>query len=187
VRLIAATRDPTPLKPASTWYLATSFPLAHVSTEQVYELYRLREWIEHFYKPVKHELGWADDQLRTEQAIVRHWQLVLLAYTFSLLVGTVPTATAPPTTAAPTSTATDPSPTAEATGGGKIGPRPSPRVRGRVVWTATLRRVRSWLCPWAHLQRYWTRWSRAGPPPELAALLAHVAHSLPLEAPAAPT
>src|SRR5262249_9773368 len=45
------------------------------------------------YKPVKHELGWADYQVRAEQAIVRHWQLVLLAYTCSLLVGTLPTAT----------------------------------------------------------------------------------------------
>jgi hypothetical protein len=28
--------------------------------------------------------------MRTERAIVRHWQLVLLAYTFSLLVGALP-------------------------------------------------------------------------------------------------
>jgi SRSO17 transposase len=120
VRLIAATLDPTQLKPESTWYLATSFPLAQVSTEQVYELYRLRDWIEHFYKPVKHELGWADYQMRTEQAIVRHWQLVLLAYTFSLLVGTVPTA--PPEPVASSSPASS-STHQTATGGGKIGAR----------------------------------------------------------------
>jgi len=90
VRLIAATLDPTRLKPESTWYLATSLPLAQVSAEQVDEIYRLRDWIEHFYKPVKHELGWADYQLRPERAIVRHGQLVLLAYTFSLLVGAAP-------------------------------------------------------------------------------------------------
>jgi hypothetical protein len=48
VRLIAATLDPTRLKPESIWYLATSFPLAQVSAEQVYERYRLRDWIEHF-------------------------------------------------------------------------------------------------------------------------------------------
>ena len=89
----------------------------------MYDRYRLRDWIEHFYKPVKHELGGADYQMRTEQAIVRHWQLVLLAYTFSLLVGALPTA-------APASTATDPSTPPQATGGGKIGPRPYPRVRG---------------------------------------------------------
>jgi SRSO17 transposase len=79
VRLIAATLDPRRLKPESTWYLATSLPQAQVSAEQVYEIYRLRDWIEHFYKPVKHELGWADYQVRPERAIVRHWHLVLLA------------------------------------------------------------------------------------------------------------
>jgi SRSO17 transposase len=90
MRLVAATLDPTQLKPESTWYLATSLPLSQVSAEQVYEIYRLRDWIEHFYKPVKHELGWADYQMRPERAIVRHWQLVMLAYTFSLLVGAPP-------------------------------------------------------------------------------------------------
>jgi SRSO17 transposase len=116
VRLIAATLDPARLKPESTWYLATSLPLAQVRAEQVYEIYRLRDWIEHFYKPVKHELGWADYQVRSEQAIVRHWQLVLLAYTFSLLVGAVPTAAR--ATPAPT-----PSPPSETMGGKKIGAR----------------------------------------------------------------
>ena len=90
VRLIAATLDPATLKPESTWYLATSLPLPEVSAEQVYEIYRLRDWIEHYYKPVKHELGWADYQMRPERAIVRHWQLVMLAFTFSLLVGALP-------------------------------------------------------------------------------------------------
>jgi hypothetical protein len=120
VRLVAATLDPATLKPESTWYLATSLPLREASPEQVYALSRLRDWIEHFYKPAQHELGWADYQVRPERAIVRHWQLVLLAYTFSLLVGALPT----------TALAASPSPTAEATGGEKIGPRPSPRVRG---------------------------------------------------------
>src|SRR5260370_34650485 len=96
-------------------------PSGQAGAEQVYEIYRLRDWIEHYYKPVKHELGWADYQLRPERAIVRHWQLVLLAYTCSLLVGALPTA---PSAATPPSTAP------EATGGGKIGPRPSSRVRG---------------------------------------------------------
>ena len=90
VRLIAATLDPVQLTPESSWYLATALPLAQVSAEQVYELYRLRDGIEHYYKPVTHELGWADYQVRPERALVRHWQLVLLAYTFSLLVGALP-------------------------------------------------------------------------------------------------
>jgi len=112
VRLVAATLDPRQLKPESTWYLATSFPLAEVGAEQVYEIYRLRDWIEHYDKPVKHELGWTDYQMRPERAIVRHWQLVMLAYTFSLLVGAVP-ASLPETPA-----------------GGKIGASPRQRVRG---------------------------------------------------------
>jgi hypothetical protein len=95
VRLIAATIDPATLKPESTWYLATSLSLEEASPAGVYEWYRLRDWIEHFYKPVKHELGWADYQMRPERAIVRHWQLVLLAYTFSLLVGALPPIAAP--------------------------------------------------------------------------------------------
>jgi Transposase DDE domain len=88
VRLVAATLDPRQLKPESTYYLATS--LAQVSAKQVDEIYRLRDWIERYYKPVKHELGWADYQMRSERAIVRHWQLVMLAYTFSLRVGALP-------------------------------------------------------------------------------------------------
>ncbi|HEX9414797.1 MAG TPA: transposase, partial [Ktedonobacterales bacterium] len=122
VRLIAATLDPATLTPESTWSLATALPLREASPEQVYALYRLRDWIEHFYTPAKHELGWADEQVRPERAIVRHWHLVLLAYTCSLLVGALPT---PPTAT------TDPSPPPETTGGGKIGPRPSSRVRIR--------------------------------------------------------
>lgn len=90
VRLIAATLDPTKLTPESTWFLVTSLPLREASPEQVYELYRLRDWIEHYYKPAKHELGWADYQVRPERAIVRHWHLVMLAFTFSLLVGARP-------------------------------------------------------------------------------------------------
>jgi len=96
-RPVAATLDPRQLKPESTWYLATSLPLVEVSAERVYELYRLRDWIARFYKPAKHELGWAEYQLRPERAIVRHGQLVLLAYTFSLLVGALPPS--PPETA----------------------------------------------------------------------------------------
>src|SRR5262249_27449531 len=51
-------------------------------------------------------------QMRPERAIVRHWQLVLLAYTFSLLVGALP-----------------PSPQ-ETADGGKIGATSQRRVRG---------------------------------------------------------
>jgi hypothetical protein len=56
---------------------------------------------------------------------VRHWQLVLLAFTFSLLVGTLPGLASSTTTAAPTAVPNQPA------AGGKIGARRRPqRVRG---------------------------------------------------------
>ncbi len=73
---------------------------------------------------------------------------------------------------------------APASGTASVGQGQSARSGSRVVWNQALRRVRAWLCPWAQLQRDWTRWASAAPPPELAALLAHVARSLPLDAPA---
>jgi DDE superfamily endonuclease len=101
VRLIAATDDPTTLKPDSTWFMATTFPLAEASPAEVYELYRLRDGIEHSSKPATHELGWADFQVRSEPAIVRHWVLIMLAFTFSLLVGApLPAVPEPETVAA---------------------------------------------------------------------------------------
>jgi DDE superfamily endonuclease len=130
VRLVAATLDPATLKPESTWYLATSLTLEEASPEVVYEWYRLRDWIEHFYKPVKHELGWADCQMRPERAIVRHWQLVLLAYTFSLLVGALPAA---PPVAAPVPDAPAEAPLVAAPADGAVGEK---------MWTATQRPAR---------------------------------------------
>jgi hypothetical protein len=96
VRLIAATLDPATLDPESTWFLATTLPRAEANPEQVSACYRVRDWTAHYDQPAKHALGWADYQMRSEQAMVRHWQLVMLAYTFRVLVG-VPTA--PPETA----------------------------------------------------------------------------------------
>ena len=97
-RLIAATADPKVLKPESTWFMAANLTLAEAAAAEVYRIYRLRDWIEHYYKPAKHELGWADFQVRSEKAIVRHWQLVMLAFTFSLLTTASPgqTGEAPP-------------------------------------------------------------------------------------------
>jgi hypothetical protein len=40
--------------------------MSDASTEQVYEIYHLRDWIGHYNKPAKHELGWADYQMRPE-------------------------------------------------------------------------------------------------------------------------
>jgi hypothetical protein len=84
-RLIAASAGPAVLKPESTWFMATNLTLAEADTAEVYRIYRLRDWTGRYDKPAKHELGWADFQVRSEKAIVRHWQLVMLAFTFSLL------------------------------------------------------------------------------------------------------
>jgi hypothetical protein len=73
------------LKPESAWFMATNLSVAGADAAEVYRIYRLRDWTGHSRKPAKHELGWADFQVRTEKAIVRHWQLVVLAFTFSLL------------------------------------------------------------------------------------------------------
>jgi len=81
--------------------------------------------LEHYYKPAKHELGWADFQKRAERAIVRHWHLVRLAVTFSLLAGRPPDPT------------THSVPDAE---------RPRGKSGPRLVWQATLRVVQRWLC-----------------------------------------
>ena len=89
-RLIATTLDPKTLQLDAAWYLATTLPLEEANPTQVYEFYPLRAWIEHYFKQAKYELWWADFQVRPERAIVRHWELVLLATTFSLLVGAVP-------------------------------------------------------------------------------------------------
>jgi hypothetical protein len=68
-----------------------------------------------------------------------------------------------------------------ASGTGSVEPGASAEPGRRVIWNQAVRQVRAWLCPWARLQLYWMRWSSTAPPSELAALLAHVARSLPLE------
>lgn len=98
--------------------------------------------------------------MRKGQAIIRHGQLVMRAFPFSLLAGSVPNVVS-----------------RDALRGKKSGPPI------RIVWNETLRQVRDWLCPWARLTIYGQRWSPDPPPPALAALLEHVAHSHGLTAP----
>lgn len=114
--------------------------------------------------------------MRPERAIMRHWRLVMLAHTFSLLVG------APPLSQE------------EMAAGEKIGASQRHHVRGagrerrggksRGLESGAPAGTGMAICPWARLQLYWRRWSSTAPPPELAALLAPVTRSLPLDAPA---
>jgi SRSO17 transposase len=91
IRLVVATTDPATLPKLSTWYLITNLPrpgrpgaaaFAPADLAEVVRLYSLRNWVEHSYKQVKHELGWADFQVRDDRAIRRHWTLVCCAFSF---------------------------------------------------------------------------------------------------------
>jgi hypothetical protein len=90
IRLVVATTDPATLPKLTTWYLITNLPhperrrarpaFAPADLAEVVRLYSLRNWVEQSYKQVKHELGWADFQVRSDRAIRRHWQLVCCAF-----------------------------------------------------------------------------------------------------------
>jgi DDE superfamily endonuclease len=92
LRLVVATTDPARLPKLSTWYLVTNLPhpgrrrtrapFPPADLAEVVRLYGLRNWVEQGYKQVKHELGWADFQVRSDRAIRRHWQLVCCAFCF---------------------------------------------------------------------------------------------------------
>jgi DDE superfamily endonuclease len=93
IRLVIATTDPATLPKLTTWYLVTNLPdpnrhrradaaFPPADLAEVVRLYGLRNWVEQSYKQVKHELGWADFQVRTDRAIRRHWQLVCCAFSF---------------------------------------------------------------------------------------------------------
>ncbi len=92
-RAVVATTDPQTLPDLTTWYLVTNLPapterpttqqrFAPASLEEVIRLYGLRMWVEQSYKQVKHTLGWSQYQVRSDQAIRRHWQLVCCAFSF---------------------------------------------------------------------------------------------------------
>ena len=45
-------------------------------------MYGLRLWVEQSYKQTKYALGWSQYQVRSDQAMRRHWQLVCCAFSF---------------------------------------------------------------------------------------------------------
>ena len=51
---------------------------------EVARLYYLRNWVEVFYKQAKNQFGWSDFQVRDRHAIIRHWILVLCAWTICM-------------------------------------------------------------------------------------------------------
>jgi len=91
---VVATTDPATPPDLTTFYLFTNLPapeperggakgdLAPAEVAEVSRLYALRSWIEQSYKQVKNSLGWAHYQVRKDLSILRHWQLVCLAFSF---------------------------------------------------------------------------------------------------------
>jgi len=82
LRAIVATTDRETRPALSTWYLTTNLPRADAPLAEIVRLYGLRIWVEEGYKRVKGDLGWADFQVRSDQAIRRHWALVCCAFSF---------------------------------------------------------------------------------------------------------
>ena len=103
IRAVVATTDPSLLPEANTWFLMTNLPapdsvrasqssqgqssqgqssLAPADLGEVVRLYSLRNWVEQGYKQVKHALGWAQYQVRSDTAMRRHWTLVMCAFSF---------------------------------------------------------------------------------------------------------
>jgi hypothetical protein len=92
-RAVVATSDPATLPEPTTWYLTTNLPApgadqtgdpapAAADVAEIVRLYGLRQWVEQSYKQVKHALGWAQYQVRSDVAIRRHWALVGCAFCF---------------------------------------------------------------------------------------------------------
>jgi SRSO17 transposase len=93
LRVIIVTTDPVALPALTTWYLVTNLPLpgteraavstlAPASVAEIVRVYGLRMWVEQSYKQVKHALGWAQYQVRSDVAMRRHWVLVWCAFSF---------------------------------------------------------------------------------------------------------
>lgn len=60
--------------------------VAQLRHDTVGRLYALRNWVEVFYREAKDDLGAGQDQVRHLEAIVRHWQLVFVAYSLLVLL-----------------------------------------------------------------------------------------------------
>ncbi|WP_207386842.1 hypothetical protein [Frankia sp. Cppng1_Ct_nod] len=149
LRLVVAITDPVTLLAHSTRYLAADLalpdppspaggeagPARPVATlAEVVSYYGLRPWCERGYKQVKHELGWADFQVRSSRAIRRHWVLVDCAFSFCWHHEQ--------DTGSPTEQDTPPAPPEP-----PAPPAAALQQRPVLSWPPALRGVRSWLVP----------------------------------------
>lgn len=44
--------------------------------------FRIRQWVEQSFRQIKGELGFSDFQVRSDHAILRHWELIFCAFSF---------------------------------------------------------------------------------------------------------
>jgi hypothetical protein len=121
------------------------------------------------YKQVKHALGWAHYQVRKDISIRRHWQLVCCAFSFCWWACTeCEDFGSPPVVVF--KDAKHSSIAADEADGGKRKAKTEPPLS----WPQALRKIRSWLQPYAMLLRYWRAYTDLPPPEELRALLSRL-------------
>lgn len=82
-RVVVVTTSPQdPANDEDIRFLMTN--VVQLRCDTVARLYALRNWVEEFYKEAKDDLGAGQYQVRDIESILRHWQMVFVAY--SLLV-----------------------------------------------------------------------------------------------------
>ncbi len=95
-----ASTDPATFPETTTWSLVTHPPTpgaaaqrthAPAAVADVVHLYGLRIRVEQSDKQVQQALGWAEDHVRADLAIRRHWYLVCCAFALCWWAGAYPT------------------------------------------------------------------------------------------------
>ena len=164
-RVVIATTDPATLPDLTTFDLVTNLPaprsqraqtsrLAAASLEEVVRLSWVRMWVEQSYTHVKHALGWSQYQVRSDQAIRRHWQLVCCAFSLCWSHVSHPASRSTLGTTEPSEPSAIPHtrvPAASTGTGKKLSAGTG--VRPQVSWPLALRAGRGWLEPWIMLRR----------------------------------
>jgi SRSO17 transposase len=176
-RGIVVTTDPKMLPETSSWYLISNLPAPNseraktagiraASLEEIVRLYGLRMWVEQSYKQVKRALGWADYQVRGDQAIQRHWSLVCCAFTICWWYASHTAACSEFSKVSHDGFESVEMPSEASSEKKTVG-----RQRPSISWPVALRQVRARLVPWIMLRRYWRAWSKCSPPLALQQLL----------------
>lgn len=78
-RLVIQVDDPHQPDPDEARYLITNEE--DLTAAEIVRVYAKRNWVEVFYREAKNQLGLDEAQVRSERSLLRHWVLVMLAYT----------------------------------------------------------------------------------------------------------